>query len=160
MNKIEFVQPDAEPESPFPTSPFQGNEHVEKDIWDQKQHLDILKHYAEDDIIPLELQKRQWSIFGKALSLTFLEEKDMPMIDINLQILRIGELSSKPAHLLTSKVVNDLNKMDAFAFLAAKRAIGAKQGTMNERVLQNTQISQSISNNEAQMQRKKILGLI
>lgn len=156
--KTEYVEADNEEEAP--AMPYPGNEEIEKNIWEEKQHLDILKHYSEDSLIPKELSSRQWSIFGKGFINTFLEEKDMPMIDINLQLLRIGELSSKPAHLLTQKVVNDLSKMDHYAFIAAKRAIGAKQGTMNERILQNTQISQSISNNEEAMKRKKILGLI
>ena len=141
---------------------FTGNEPVDKNIWEDKQHLDIIRHYSTDELVPKDLEKRQWSVFGKSFVNTFLEENDMPMININFEILKINELMSKPPHLLTFQQVAEIYKMGLHMFLTARRAIGAKQGKMNERILQNTQISQSIGsqNITQKMPRQKILGLI
>jgi hypothetical protein len=114
-------------------------------IWDEKQFLEVLKHYANDEIIPKELRNRQWATFGKAFINTFLNKDDLPMIDILGQILRINEMQSKPPHLLTFKEVNDLDKMEVYMFFTAKRSIGIESNRINERTLQNTQIGQTIS---------------
>ena len=141
---------------------FTGNEHIDKNIWDEKQHLDIIRHYSEEELAPLELKQRQWSVFGKSFVNTFLEENDMPMISINFEILKINELMSKPPHLLTFQQVAEIDKMGLHMYLTARRAVGFKQGKMNERVLQNTQISQSIGTQTMTQNspRRKILGLI
>ena len=154
---MEYIEQEQE-EQPM----IQGNEYIEKSIWDEKQHLDIVRHYSDEENIPPELEKRQWSIFNKNFTNTFLEELDLTMIGINLEHLKIKELMSKPACLLTFKEINELDKMVFHAFLKAKRAIGTNKGKMNERTLQNTQISQSIGTqtiNQSQP-RKKIFGLI
>ena len=122
---------------------MEGDE--KESIWDEKQFLEVLKHYSDESLIPPDLKKREWSVFGKALINTFLTEKDLPMIDIYSQILRIDEMQSKPAHLLTFEEVNNLDKMNFYLFLNAKRAIGIEGNKMNERTLQNTQIGQQIS---------------
>lgn len=138
------------------------SEAVEQSIWEEKQHLDIIKHYSDESDIPIELQKRQWSIFNKNFTNTFLEEQDMVMVGINLEHLKIKELMSKPAYLLTFKEINELDKMVFHAFLKAKRAIGTNKDKMNERTLQNTQISQSIGTQTINQKqpRKRLLGLI
>ena len=141
---------------------FTGNEVVDKNIWDEKQHLDIIKHYSQDELNPEALQKRQWSIFGKSFINTFLEEQDLMILDIDFRILKTQELMSKPAHLITFQEVSELNKMALYMYLTAKRAIGFKNNKMNERILQNTQISQAIGTQTQTMNmpRKKIFGLI
>jgi len=69
---------------------------------------------------------------------------------------------SKPPHLLTFKEVAELDKMVLHTFFKAKRAIGSNRNKMNERTLQNTQISQSIGTQTLNQgsPRRKILGLI
>lgn len=160
MNIVEVPQQDNEQQEVF--SGLTGVPQVDASIWEDKQHLDIIKHYSQDDIVPRGLQNRQWSVFGKAFINTFLEETDMPMININFEILKINELMSKPPHLLTFQQVAEIDKMGLHMFLTARRAIGAKQGKMNERILQNTQISQAIGtqNITQKSSRQKILGLI
>lgn len=111
----------------------------------QKEFLEVLKHYAEDGSIPPHVKNSKWAIFGKGLSLTFLEEKDLPIIDMFNQILRIDVLMNQPAHLLTFEETHQLDQTQLYFYLQAKRAIGTTQGKVNERTLQVTQIGQSIS---------------
>ena len=150
------------PEEETPIDFGQHGEAVEKSIWDEKQHLDIIKHYSEEENIPEELEKRQWAIFNKNFTNTFLEENDLPMISINLEILKINELMSKPAHLQTFKEINELDKMTLHTYFKTKRAIGTNKNKINERTLQNTQISQAIGTQTVNQgeQKKKIFGLI
>ena len=136
-----------------------GNEHIDRQIWEEKNHLDIVQHYSEDKLVPKDIRERQWSVFGKAFINTFLEEDDLSLININFEILKINELMGSPPHLLTFQ---QIDKMGLHMFLTAKRAIGAKQGKINERTLQNTQISQSIGTQTMNQNttRQKFLGLI
>lgn len=129
-------------------------EQENNNIWDEKQFLEVLKHYAEDSTIPENLRTKEWAIFGKALVNTFLTEKDLALIDIYSQILRIDELSRKPPHLITFDEVNNLDRIQLYLFLTSKRAIGIEQNRINERTLQNTQIGQSISTQIGVQQRK------
>lgn len=111
----------------------------------EKQYLDVLKHYTEEEIIPKEIKNTEWSVFGKAMPLTFLEEADLPMIDMFAQVLRIGTLMNSPAHKLGFQDSHNLDQTQLYTYLQAKRAIGTNKGKMNERTLQVTQIGQSIS---------------
>ncbi len=133
------------------------------DLMKQKEFLDVLKHYAEDDAIPKSVKESKWSIFGKGLSLTFLEEKDLPMIDMFNNILRIDTLMNQPAHKLTFEESHQLDQTQLYFFLQAKRAIGTSQGKVNERTLQVTQIGQQISTqtmNGPQTPRRGILAKV
>ncbi|KKK68797.1 hypothetical protein LCGC14_2940470, partial [marine sediment metagenome] len=111
----------------------------------QKDFLEVLKHYSEDDIIPKNVTTSKWSIFGKGLSLTFLEERDLPYIDMFNNVLRIDTLMSQPSHMLTFQHSQEMDQTQLYFFIQAKRAIGTNQGKINERTLQVTQIAQSIN---------------
>src|SRR3990167_9273633 len=118
-------------------------------IWDTKEYLEFVKHYAEDDNIPKAIRTSKWGIFGKALTYTFLDERDLPMIDIFSNILRIDALIAQPAHKVTFGEVHILDQSQFYLFLTAKRAIGTNREKMNERTLQNTQIAQTIATQTA-----------
>lgn len=121
----------------------------------QKEYLDVLKHYTDDDTIPQKVKQSKWGIFGKGLQLTFLEEKDLPLIDMFNQILRIDALMAKPAHRLTFEESHQLDQIQLYFYLQAKRAIGTNQGKVNERTLQVTQIGQSISTQTMNTQQRQ-----
>ncbi len=122
----------------------------------QKEYLDVLKHYAEDKSIPEEVSSSKWAIFGKGLPLTFLEEKDLPIIDMFNQVLRIDALMNQPAHRLTFEQSHQLDQIQLYFYLQAKRAIGTNHGKINERTLQVTQIGQTISHQTMATQQKKV----
>lgn len=124
-------------------------------IWDQKEYLEFVKHYSEDETIPSTIKNSKWGIFGKALQYTFLEEGDIGLIDIFNNILRIDALMVKPAHMITFEEVHALDQTQLYFWLTAKRAIGTNREKMNERTLQNTQISQAISTQVMNQQRKR-----
>ena|SRR3990167_6659635 len=124
-------------------------------IWDQKEYLEFVKHYSEDETIPLTIKTGKWGIFGKALQYTFLEEGDIPLIDIFNNTLRIDALMAKPAHMITFEEVHTLDQTQLYFWLTAKRAIGTNREKMNERTLQNTQISQAINTQVMNQQRKQ-----
>ncbi|KKK87800.1 hypothetical protein LCGC14_2749630 [marine sediment metagenome] len=129
----------------------------------QKEYLDVLKHYSQDESIPEEVTKSRWAIFGKGLSLTFLDEKDLPIIDMFNNILRINSLINQPAHRISFEETNQLDQTQLYFYLQAKRAIGTNQGKVNERTLQVTQIGQSISTqtmNGPQQPRRGILAKV
>jgi len=128
----------------------------------QKEHLDILKHYTTDEVIPPEVKSSKWSVFGKSLQLTFLEEKDLPIIDMFNNVLRIDALTNQPAHQLTFEQSHHLDQTQLFFYLQAKRAIGTTQGKVNERTLQVTQIGQSISHQtmSSQTRQRSILSKV
>jgi len=142
---LDFIHPnqkgEAEPER---------QETQKRNIWDNKEYLEFVKHYAEDDNIPQSVKGSKWSIFGKALTYTFLEERDLPLIDIFSNILRIDSLITQPAHKITFDEVHKLDQSQFYMFLTAKRAIGTDREKMNERTLQNTQIGQNISSQSGQ----------
>lgn len=114
-------------------------------VWDDKQFLEFVKHYSEDDNIPIKARKSKWAIFSKSFLYTFLEEKDVPMIDIWGNILKIDSLISQPPHRITFDEVHELDQAQFYMFCTAKRAIGTHKDIMNERSLQNTQIAQTIA---------------
>ena len=114
-------------------------------IWDTKEYLEFVKHYSEDDIIPKSVKESKWGIFGKALTYNFLEEKDLGIIDMFSNILRIDSLVVQPAHKITFEEVHALDQSQFYMYLTAKRAIGTNREKMNERTLQNTQIAQTIA---------------
>ena len=122
----------------------------------QKEYLDVLKHYSEDESIPKEVTSSKWAIFGKGLSLTFLDEKDLPIIDMFNNILRINSLINQPAHRISFEETNQLDQTQLYFFIQAKRAIGSNRGKMNERTLQVTQIGQSISTQTLNTQSPKV----
>ena len=121
----------------------------------QKDFLEVLKHYTEDEMIPDTVTKSKWSIFGKGLQLTFLEEKDLPLIDMFNNVLRIDTLMSQPPHMLTFEHSQEMDQTQLYFYLQAKRAIGTNQGKVNERTLQVTQISQAISTQAISGQQKQ-----
>lgn len=123
-------------------------------LLNQKDFLEVLKHYTEDDMIPKEVTTSKWSIFGKGLQLTFLEEKDLPIIDVFNNVLRIDTLMSMPSHLLTFEHSHQMDQTQLYMFIQAKRAIGTTQGKVNERTLQVTQIAQSINTQSISGQQK------
>ncbi len=122
----------------------------------QKEYLDVLKHYSEDDSIPKEVTASKWSIFGKGLPLTFLEERDLPIIDMFNNILRINSLMNQPAHRISFEETNQLDQTQLYFYIQAKRAIGSTRGKMNERTLQVTQIGQTISTQTLNTQAPKV----
>ena len=162
MEFMNEARPSEEPQQqPAATDPYLGMQAY--DLAKQKEFLDVLKHYAEDETIPKEVKDSKWSIFGKGLSLTFLEEKDLPMIDMFNNILRIDTLMNQPAHKLTFEESHQLDQTQLYFYLQAKRAIGTSQGKVNERTLQVTQIGQQISTqtmNTQQQQRRGILSKV
>ncbi len=157
MNNVDFL-PDAEPVQqvvdPYmnPNDPYLQAQA--QNLLTQKEFLDVLKHYAEDDTIPDDVKTSKWSIFGKGLSLTFLEETDLPIIDIFNNVLRIDSLMSIPPHKLTFEHSQQMDQTQLYFFLQAKRAIGTNQGKVNERTLQVTQIAQSINTQAVSGQQK------
>lgn len=118
-------------------------------IWDNKEYLEFVKHYSEDETIPKAVKTSNWGIYGKHLIYTFLEEKDLYIIDLFSNILRIDSLITKPAHKITFEEVHELDQSQFYMYLSAKRAIGSNREKMNERTLQNTQIAQSIGTQTA-----------
>lgn len=128
-------------------------------IWDTKEYLEFVKHYSQDEHIPEEIKKSKWGIFGKALIYTFLEEKDLYVVDLFSNILRIDALITQPAHKITFNEVHGLDQSQFYMYLSAKRAIGSNREKMNERTLQNTQIAQSIATQTA-IARKSGGGLL
>lgn len=134
---------------------------MDSGIWNDKQHLDLNKHYVTEDHIHQDIKKKHWSVFSKSMILNFFDDKDLYMLDLDLNILKVNELMSMPPHLLSPAKVDELNKVEHYAYLAAKRSVGMSSGKVNERLLEQMQINQNISSgNGAQVQRKKILGLI
>jgi len=131
----------------------QRQEMPRQNIWDTKDYLELVKHYAEDETIPDEIKKSKWGIFGKSLIYTFLEEKDLLMIDYFSNILRIDALMGKPAYKITFEEIHALDQAQFYMYLTAKRAIGSNREKMNERTLQNTQIAQSIATQTANMRK-------
>ncbi|MCH8003901.1 MAG: hypothetical protein IH934_04705 [Nanoarchaeota archaeon] len=147
---MEFMQdaqptqlPQQPPIDPMFTDPYMGMQA--QNLLLQKEHLDVLKHYSSDETIPEDIRNSKWSIFGKGLQLTFLEESDLPIIDMFNNILRIDSLMGQPAHKLTFEQSHQLDQTQLYMYLQAKRSIGTNQGKVNERTLQVTQIGQSIS---------------
>lgn len=158
MDKMDFMA-DAEPVQPDPNQFINANDPYMQmqahNMLTQKDFLEVLKHYTEDEMIPDDITKSKWAIFGKGLQLTFLEEKDLPIIDIFNNILRIDTLMSQPAHKLTFEQSHQMDQTQLYFFLQAKRAIGTNQGKINERTLQVTQISQAISTQAISGQQKQ-----
>lgn len=155
---IETAQPIQQPQ-PFDGLPIStGDPYMQMQAHNlalQKEYLDVLKHYTEDDKIPKDVTSSKWAIFGKALQLTFLEEKDLPIIDMFNQVLRIDALMNQPAHKLTFEESHQLDQTQLYFYLQAKRAIGTNHGKINERTLQVTQIGQTISHQTMSTQAPK-----
>lgn len=154
MSDIDFMQ-NAQPldqQYIQPVDPYMQMQA--QNLLTQKDFLEVLKHYTEDETIPKHITTSKWAIFGKGLQLTFLEEKDLPIIDIFNNILRIDTLMSQPAHKLTFEHSQQMDQTQLYFFLQAKRAIGTHQGKVNERTLQVTQIAQSISTQAISGQQK------
>lgn len=114
-------------------------------IWNNKEILDMLKHYTDDTNIDSELRKDNWAVFSKAFLYSFLESNDMIMVELQNNLLRLDYLMRNPMHRLTFEKINELDQIQVHSFFTAKRAIGTKQQVTNERTLQNTQIVQRLS---------------
>ena len=136
-----------------PNDPFMNMQA--QNLLMQKEYLDVLKHYTDDETIPKEVSGSKWAIFGKGLQLTFLEERDLPVIDMFNNILRIDALMHQPSHKLTFEQSHQLDQTQLYFYLQAKRAIGTTQGKVNERTLQVTQIGQTISTQTMNTQTKQ-----
>lgn len=139
--------------APPPNDPFMNMQA--QNLLMQKEYLDVLKHYTDDETIPKDVSGSKWAIFGKGLQLTFLEERDLPIIDMFNNILRIDALMHQPAHKLTFEQSHQLDQTQLYFYLQAKRAIGTTQGKVNERTLQVTQIGQQISTQTMNTQTKQ-----
>ena len=140
--------------------PVSGGETQPQNIWDNKDHLEVIKHYTDEEGIPLEIREKNWAIFSKAASLTFLDEDDLPMIEMETQIAKLSQMIATPPHLLTFGELENLDQVTVHARNVAKRAVGMKKDKINERISQVTQVVQSISGGQNMSQsRKKFLGL-
>lgn len=117
----------------------------QQSIWDTKEYLEFVKHYSEDETIPTQIKGTRWGIFGKALIYTFLDDKDLIMVDYYSKILRCDSLMEQPPHKISWVESGNLDQQEFYMYLSAKRAIGTNREKMNERTLQNTQIMQSIA---------------
>ena len=150
-NAEQVSQPQADP-YPQMVDPYMQAQA--QNLLTQKDFLEVLKHYTEDEMIPKEVTESKWAIFGKGLQLTFLEEKDLIMIDLFNNVLRMDTLMSVPAHKLTFEHSHQMDQTQLYFFIQAKRAIGTNQGKINERTLQVTQIAQSINTQAVSGQQK------
>lgn len=140
-------------QTPIPLEDDPSYPEEQKNInsfWDPKEYLDVLEHYTEDNLVPKDVKESNWAVFGKALINTFLETQDTALIDLWNNILRIDQLMLKPAHALTNEEIKELDQMQLYFYLTAKRAIGTDKQKINERVLQVTQIGQRISSTSQQ----------
>lgn len=138
-------------------------EEKKHNAWDEKQHLDVLEHYSGEDIIPKKLKKAEWQFFTKAATNTFLEKEDLMVIDAHFQIFKARNLQSRPSFDISNADIEDLDRIQYHMFINIKRAIGIDKNKINERVLQNMQILQSISTPTTggnMQKRKKFMGLI
>ena len=135
----------AEPTQPQPGYVDPYSQAQALNLYNQKEYLDVLKHYTEDDTIPQKIKEQNWAIFSRSLPLTFLDEKDLPLIDIFSNIFRINELMNKPPHKIDFESTANFDQSTFHLWTQAKRAIGTAKNRMNERTLQVTQIGQSIS---------------
>lgn len=148
FNNNSPVQPHEIVEQPYPNSSM--------NIWDDKSYLDFVRHYSEDEVIPQEVKTTKWAVFGRTMVYTFMNETDMPMVDIFSNILKIDTLMARPPHLINYNDIDQLDQTQLYFWLSAKRAIGTDKDKMNERTLQQTQIAQSI--NMQQMSQQKAAG--
>ena len=140
--------------------PVNEGETEPQNIWDNKDHLEVIKHYTDEEGIPQEIREKNWAIFSKAASLTFLDETDLPMVEMETQISKLSQMISTPPYLLTFGEMENLDQVSVHARNVAKRAVGMKRDRTNERMAQVTQVVQSISGGQNVGQsRKKFLGL-
>ena len=85
-------------------------------IWDTKEYLEFVKHYSQDEIIPQGVKNSNWGIYGKHLIYTFLEERDLAIVDNFGIILRIDQLITQPPHKITFEEVHELDQSQFYAF--------------------------------------------
>jgi hypothetical protein len=109
--------------------------------WSNKEHMDILKHYTDTrDDVPDGLRRRKWGLFSKVLPLSFLQNSDLFTIDLFSSLSRLNSLMGKPSHRISFDDIDDLDQVDFFVFLNAKRAVGNPNPIYNERGMQATQM--------------------
>lgn len=155
LTEEELLKAQSTAADPYLSPNYYGQMQNAQNLMMNKDTLEVIKHYTENEFIDADIKTSKWAIFGRALPLTFLEERDLPIIDMFNNVLRIDALTNLPPHTLTFEQTHQLDQTQLFFYLQAKRAIGTVQGKVNERTLQVTQIGQTINTSTVNSQQQR-----
>ena len=108
-------------------------------------NLEVIKEYNSEENIPNGVRKSFWGLLSKSLKLGFWNETDEQMIFFHKNIIRVGHIMSMPKHRYTFSDRQQMNQLDFLVYADFKRGVGMEKYRINERTLQATSVTQSIS---------------
>jgi hypothetical protein len=107
--------------------------------------LRIIQEYLNDVNIPDASKKRFYGLNSKFLPITFFDKEDVEDMIIMQENAELIEIMRQPPQAYTFDMMQSFEQDKILLKIQIKRAIGSSNNRSNERILQNTQISQLIS---------------
>jgi hypothetical protein len=106
--------------------------------------LKVIQEYLKEEGMPSLARDKFWGLNTKFLSITFFDKKDVEDLRLMSANAELIEIMSKPVEDYDWEKMQFFKQQDIMVFAQGSRSVGAPQGRMNERTLQNTQIGQMI----------------
>jgi hypothetical protein len=135
---------------------------ADKNLFGSGGAVELAKLYLQEEV-PQDIReesafKKLWAVHGKKIQLSFLDQKDYPAMLDEFDANKILYLMSKPKSHFRSDEVLLLGQMKLHFMAGVKSAIG--RGQVNERTMQNTQITQLTRSNTEQFSPVKSAGML
>lgn len=134
-----------------------------QDLFSPNQNAQLVKSYLEE-IIPKEIRegetfKHFWAVLGNTVKLSFLSREDVDEFENLFDQATWTFIMSRPSYEYTFDDMMLIRQLRIYFLAAIKRAVGGKNGTMNERSMLATSIQQQIrSYSEGGQKKKGFLG--
>lgn len=116
-------------------------------IMNRGEMLKVIQEYLDDFNIPDDMKRTFWGINSKFLSITFLKPDDEEDLRLLMENSKLTDIMSQPPEDFTWKSRQDYNQLAFLFAVQSRRSMGTRQGVVNERTLQNTQIGHMITTN-------------
>jgi hypothetical protein len=114
------------------------------DLFSRHNDLKVIQEYNNEEFMPNGLKTSMWALASKSIKLGFWDKEDLPEIFLYKNIIKIGDVMSKPKHRYSFADRQQVNQMDFLVYADFKRGVGMEKYKINERTLQATSVTQNI----------------
>jgi len=106
--------------------------------------LRVIQEYNQEEMLPTAIRGQFWGLLSKSIKLGFWEKEDEQDLFFYKNLIKVGDIMSRPKHKYTFKDRQQMNMVELLVHADFKRGVGMERYKTNERTLQATMVTQSI----------------
>ncbi len=107
----------------------------------------LIESLLSNSHIPEHLKKSLWIFFSRTAKLTFLDEKDVKMLMLQAELIRLTILESVPKSQYTEELEMELQQILMEFYMTLNRSVGGSNG-MSERILLGSSTQMNFSDKQ------------